>query len=85
MADASKGETAASTQATKQNETKEELQEDDDGNDFEKVMKTNYYDTAVDQPRVLLLKPIIRQKEDQINAAKDQIQLNINAHQTEQD
>ncbi len=48
MADASKGETAASTEQTKQSETKEEVQEDDDGNDFEKVMKTNYYDTAVD-------------------------------------
>ena len=85
MADASKGETAASTQATKQSETKEEVQEEDDGNDFEKVMKTNYYDTAVDQPRVVLLKPIIRQKETPNNVAQEQIQLNINAHQTEQE
>jgi hypothetical protein len=29
-------------------ETKEEAGDDDDGNDFEKVMKANYYDTAVD-------------------------------------
>jgi len=48
MADASKGETVASTEANKPLETKEEAGDDDDGNDFEKVMKANYYDTAVD-------------------------------------
>ena len=74
MADASKGETAASTEANKPTDTKEEAGDDDDGNDFEKVMKTNYYDTAVDQPRVHLIKPIIRQKDPPSNAvAKEQI------------
>lgn len=65
MADASKGETAASTETTNKNsETKDEGADDEDDNNFEKVMKTNYYDTAVDQPRVHLIKPIIRQKDN---------------------
>jgi hypothetical protein len=47
MADASKGETAASTEQNQKTESKDEG-DDPDSNDFEKVMKANYYDTAVD-------------------------------------
>ena len=73
MADASKGETAASTEANQKTESKDEGADDADSNDFEKVMKTNYYDTAVDQPRVHLIKPIIRQKDSSPPSKKDQI------------
>ena len=69
MADASKGETAASTEANQKTESKD----DADSNDFEKVMKANYYDTAVDQQRVHLIKPIIRQKDNSPPASKDQL------------
>ena len=69
MADASKGETAASTEANQKTESKDE----GDSNDFEKVMKANYYDTAVDQQRVHLIKPIIRQKDNSPPASKDQL------------
>ena len=53
-------ETAASTEANQKTESKDEGGDDADSNDFEKVMKANYYDTAVDQQRVHLIKPIIR-------------------------
>ena len=48
MADASKGETAASTETNQKTESNGEGTDDADANDFERVMKTNYYDTAVD-------------------------------------
>lgn len=73
MADASKGETAASTEANQKTESKDEGGDDAVSNDFEKVMKANYYDTAVDQQRVHLIKPIIRQKDNSPPASKDQL------------
>ena len=73
MADASKGETAASTEANQKTESKDEGGDDADSNDFEKVMKANYYDTAVDQQRVHLIKPIIRQKDNSPPSSKDQL------------
>jgi len=73
MADASKGETAASTEANQKTESKDEGGDDADSNDFEKVMKTNYYDTAVDQQRIQIIKPIIRQNNNSPPANKEQL------------